>query len=92
MNFPKKTNDAPAGVEKGDLFRAPATAEAIDSEWHEGVIIADGTRLIHVLDGKTLCDVQDTTPAAPRTGVIAFSPGTAIDFKDIRPKRVKTNP
>ena len=74
------------------LFRAPDTAEPIDFEWHEGIIIANGTRLIHALDGKTLCDVEDTNPAAPRTGVIAFSPGTAIDFKDIRLKRLKTNP
>src|SRR4029450_8391040 len=56
------------------LFRAPDTAEPIDFEWHEGIIIANSTRLIHALDGKTLCDVEDTNPAAPGTGVIAFSP------------------
>lgn len=76
------------------LFRADDTAQPIDSEWHEGIIIANGTHLVHGLDGKTLCDVQDPNPAAPRTGVIAFgmSIGTAVEFKDLRLKRLKTKP
>ena len=80
--------------ERHRLYRAPDTAEPIDSNWHEGVIIAHGRRLIHVLDGKTLCDVEDTDPAAPGSGVIAFgmSTGTAIEFKDIRLKRFGKSP
>ena len=76
--------------ERRRLHRAADSAEPIDSEWHEGVIIANGARLINMLDGKTLCDVEDTDPAAPRTGVIAFgmSTGTAIEFKDLRLKRM----
>lgn len=75
--------------ERRRLYRAADTAEPIDTEWHEGIIIANGSRLIHVLDGKTLCDVEDTDPAAPRTGVIAFgmSTGTLVEFKDVRLKR-----
>ncbi len=76
------------------LHRASETAEPTDSEWHEGVIIAQGARLIHVLDGKTLCDVEDANPAALRTGVIALgmSTGAIIEFKDLRLKRLKTKP
>lgn len=73
------------------LHRAPDTAEPTDSAWHEAAIIAQGTRLIHVLDGKTLCDVEDTNPTAIRSGVIAFglSGDTAAEFKDITLKQRK---
>jgi hypothetical protein len=73
------------------LHRADDTAPPTDSEWHEAVIIAQGTRLVHVVDGKTLCDVQDTNPAALHTGLIAFGVGgeTAAEFKDIRLKKRK---
>jgi len=76
------------------LHRAADTAEPTDAEWHEAVIVAHGTRLVHVLDGKTVCDVVDSDPTAPRTGVIAFglSPGTTVEFKDIRLKRLKGKP
>ena len=68
-----------------------ADAGSIDSEWHEGVIIASGPRLIHRLDGKVLCDMEDTEPAAPRTGAIAFAitSSTMVEFKDIRLKRTQ---
>jgi len=75
------------------LYRAADTEEPINSKWHEGVIIANGRRLIHVLDGQTLCDVEDTNAAAPRAGVIAFgiSSATVVEFKELRLKRLKTN-
>ena len=75
------------------LHQAAATAEPTDSEWHEAVIIANGTRLIHMLDGNTLCNVEDTNPAAPRAGVIAFgmTTGTIVQFKDLRLKRMNGN-
>jgi hypothetical protein len=67
-----------------------ADAEPIDSDWHEGVIIAAGPRLIHRQDGKVLCDVEDTEPSAPRTGAIALAitSSTIVEFKDIRLKRI----
>jgi hypothetical protein len=65
-------------------------AEPVDSEWHEAVIIAAGPRLVHRMDGKVLCDVEDTEPAALRTGAIAFSitSSTIVEFKDIRLKQL----
>ena len=79
---------------KRRLYRADDAEAPIDSEWHEGVIIATGARLVHILDGKTLCDVEDADPAAPRTGTIAFanSASGTVEFKDLRLKRLKTNP
>jgi hypothetical protein len=70
---------------KRRLHRAEA-AESIDAEWHEGVIIASGSRLVHLLDGKVYCDVEDTDPAAPRTGAMALAMGssTIVEFKDLR--------
>ncbi len=72
------------------LYRAKADALPIDSEWHEGVILAAGARLIHVLDGKILCDVEDTDPAAPHSGAIALanSATTTVEFKDLRLRRI----
>jgi hypothetical protein len=78
---------------KRELFRSESV-EKIDSEWHEGVIIASGARLIHQLDGKVVCDVEDTDPAAPCKGVISLGAGggTIVEFKDLRLKRLKTKP
>ena len=77
--------------EKRRLHRAESSAPPLDSEWHEGVIIANGPRLVHWLDGKALCVVEDTDPAAPRTGSIALamSSGTIVEFKNIRLKRMR---
>ena len=73
------------------LHRAEATAPVLDSEWHEGVIIANGPRLVHRLDGNVLCDVKDNDPAALRTGAIALnmSSGTIVEFKDLRLIRMR---
>ena len=58
------------------------------------VIIAHGARLVHVLDGKTLCELEETNLAALRIGVIAFGvgTGTVAEFKDIRLKQLKIIP
>jgi hypothetical protein len=77
--------------EKRRLHRAVATASPLDSEWHEGSLIANGQRLVHRLDGELLCDVVDNDPAAPRTGAIALamSSGTIVEFKDLRLTRTR---
>jgi hypothetical protein len=72
-----------------NLFRRD-TLEGIDVEWHAAVITAIGTRLVHEIDGKVFCDVEDNDPAAPRKGHIVFgnAGGTTVDFKDIQLKRI----
>lgn len=77
--------------ERYRLHQAPKNALPTDAEWHEAVIVAKGARLVHMLDGKTLCDVVDNNPAAPLSGVIAFNiaSGAVIEFKDIRLRRVE---
>jgi hypothetical protein len=77
--------------ERRRLHRAESTAPPLDSEWHEGVIIANGPRLVHRLDGNVLCDVKDNDPAALRTGAIALnmSSGTIVEFKDLRSIRMR---
>lgn len=72
-----------------NLFRQDFPA-GIDAEWHEGLIRATGSRLIHQIDGQVYCDVEDTDPDAPRRGWIALaSAGAAtVDFKDLRLKRL----
>ena len=80
--------------EKRRLYRTETEDPPIDSQWHEGAILATGRRLVHTLDGQVVCDLEDQYPAAPRTGVIAFAngQGTIVEFKDIRLKRRKTTP
>lgn len=77
--------------QKRRLYRTETDDPPIDSQWHEGVILATGRRLVHTLDGQVVCDVEDPYPAAPRTGAIALANGerTTVEFKDIRLKRVK---
>jgi hypothetical protein len=77
--------------EKRRLHRAAATAPPLDSEWHEGTLIANGQRLVHRLDGEVLCDVVDSDPTAPRIGSIALamSSGTIVEFKDLRLTRTR---
>lgn len=72
-----------------DFEKAPKT----DTEWHEGTIIAIGGRFIHRLDGKDLCQVEDTDPKGPRSGLLAFhlSNATSVEFRDIRLKRIVGN-
>jgi hypothetical protein len=69
-----------------------AGAGPIDSEWHEGTIITSGARLIHRLDGKELCHVEDTGAEAPRQGLLALAitSSTVVEFKDLRLKRTGT--
>jgi hypothetical protein len=68
------------------LYRAESTAPPLDSEWHEGVIIANGPHLVHRLDGNVLCDVTDDNPAALRAGTLALVMwgATTVEFKDLR--------
>ena len=77
--------------EKRRLHRMDSTAPSLDSEWHEGVIIANGARLIHQMDGKVLCDLEDNDLTAPRTGFIALAmgSGTIVEFKDLRLNRTR---
>jgi hypothetical protein len=72
-----------------NLFRRD-TPEGIDAEWHEAVITAIGPRLVHQIDGKVFCDVEDNDPAAPRKGhiVLGNAGQTTVDFKDIQLKRI----
>lgn len=76
--------------EKRRLHRAESSVPPLDSEWHEGVIIANGPRLVHWLDGKALCAVEDNYSGALRSGAIALamSSGTIVEFRDIRLKRL----
>jgi serine/threonine protein kinase len=90
-------NDRP----RRDLFRVNSTAARRslpklppDSGWHELVIIARGSQLIHQLDGITLCDLRDEDSTAPRTGLLALEAAsdTIVEFKDIRLKRLTAEP
>ena len=69
-----------------DFDKAPRT----DTEWHEGIVIANGGRFIHKLDGDELCNVEDKDARAPQSGQLAFhmANATTVEFKEIRLKRL----
>jgi hypothetical protein len=77
------------GRERRRLCRVEEYAEPIDSEWHEGTVIATGPRLVQMVDGQVLCEVEETDSIAPRVGTIAMtlSASTVVEFKDVRLKR-----
>ena len=77
------------GRERRRLCRVDENAEPTDSEWHEGTVIATGPRLVQMVDGKVLCEVEETDSLAPRIGTIAMtlSAATTVEFKDVRLKR-----
>jgi hypothetical protein len=65
------------------------TLKGVDTNWHDVVIAATGSRLVHQIDGEVVCEVEDNDPAAPRQGTIVFENGgnTTVDFKDLQLKR-----
>jgi hypothetical protein len=77
------------GRERRRLCRVAEDAEPTDIEWHEGTVIATGPRLVQMVDGKVLCEVEETDSAAPRIGTIAMilSASTIVEFKDVRLRR-----
>jgi serine/threonine protein kinase len=60
--------------------------------WNEVVIIAQGNRLIHKLNGHTIIDATDHNESRPRSGTVALevygaSP-TTVQFRNIRLKHL----
>ena len=62
--------------------------------WNDVVIIAQGNRLIHKLNGHTMIDATDLSERSPRSGIIALEVygaiPTTVQFRDIRLKRLPT--
>jgi hypothetical protein len=75
--------DIGRGRPRRDLSRTQRSA----SGWHDATIIATGNRIIHKLDGETLCDIDDSIEDASREGWIALELAggpTTVEFKNIR--------
>ena len=79
-----------------ELFRVDSPAvklkrkpRPVGTGWHEAVIVASGSRLIHKLDGELLCDISDDAPEATRSGRLALEAAslTIVEFKDLQLKR-----
>jgi serine/threonine protein kinase len=64
--------------------------------WNDVVIIAQGNRIIHKLNGHTMVDVTDHSEKRPRSGVIALEVygaiPTTVQYRDIRLKRLAPTP
>jgi serine/threonine protein kinase len=60
--------------------------------WNDVVIIAQGNRVIHKLNGQTIIDATDYNESRPRSGTVALevyglSP-TTVQFRDIKLRRL----
>jgi len=60
--------------------------------WNDVVIVAQGNRVIHKLNGQTIIDATDLNESRPRSGTVALevyglSP-TTVQFRDIKLKRL----
>ncbi len=64
--------------------------------WNEYHIIARGTRLVHIINGQVMVDVQDNGPERIQSGYIGFQlhqgPPMKIEFKNIRLKEYPRKP
>ena len=96
-----------AGLDNGkDFLRAVGAATPSNlvatafqkDDWNEGVIVAQGNRLVHRLNGQVMADVVDQHKQKRHSsGLIALemylrntnNPATFIMFKDIRLKTLK---
>lgn len=59
--------------------------------WNEGVILAQGTRLTHLVNGVVITEVDDQAVEPARlSGAIGFklSPGSRVELKDIRIRKL----
>ncbi len=83
------------------LISGPAEARLADVNaalkqggWMEASITAQGNRLIHRVNGRTVADVTDEYPARPRAGVLGLelysqpSEATRIEFRVLQLKRL----
>ena len=82
MTVEGPTSSDPEAVKKA--FRQGA--------WNDVVIIAQGNRMIHKLNGQTIIDATDHNESRPRSGTVALevyglSP-TTIQFRNIRLKHL----
>lgn len=63
-------------------------------DWNEYAIVAQGTHLIHTINGRVTVDVEDNDPQkSVRQGILALQlhagPPMTVQFKDLRLKRLK---
>lgn len=78
----------------GEVAKGPELQQYIRKEdWNEYLIIADGSHLMHFINGKLMVDVVDTQAAkAAKSGVLAFQihtgPPMKVQFKDVFLKKL----
>jgi len=76
---------------------AELRADIRRSDWNEMVVIADGNRIIHSVNGHNVTEVLDMeTPRKPSEGILALqlraSESTTVQFRDIRLRQSKRFP
>lgn len=89
--FTLGTNGLPVIVSTGIRANAAQIKKNIKKDgWNELVIVAQGNRLIHKVNGLVTCDALDETGRPVRAGVLALElkRATLIQCKDIRLKRL----
>ncbi len=85
---------AGAKKKKTAVEKLPGATPAADiaaayklGEWNELVIKAEGSRVIHTVNGVVTADATDTDAAIAKSGVIAFQlhqgPPMTVQFKDV---------
>jgi hypothetical protein len=62
------------------------------TNWNDVVIIAQGNRIVHKLNGHTMIETRDEFEERPRAGTVALEvygrEPTKVQFRDIRLKRL----
>jgi hypothetical protein len=65
-------------------------------EWNEGVLIAHGPRIVHVINGMVAFDATDSDPLARRDGLIGIQvhsgDAMVVEFTDLEIRRLDSLP
>ena len=83
-------------VGKTEKTSAELQAAIKKNDWNELVIIANGNKLVHMINGNVTAEILDESPKALKSGVLALQihagPVMTVQFKEITLKKLANSP
>ena len=83
-------------VGKTEKSSADLQAAIKKDDWNDLVIIANGNKLVHMINGNVTAEILDESPKALKSGVLALQihvgPVMTVQFKEITLKKLANSP
>ena len=83
-------------VGKTEKTSAELQAAIKKDDWNDLVIIANGNKLVHMINGNVTAEILDESPKALKSGVLALQihvgPVMTVQFKEITLKKLANSP